>query len=587
MARDLQRPLILLTVLVVTVVAVTGALVTGRIRQAESEQALRSLAAQAALAREIIGDVSLAQTPRAELDALADRAGTAAGARVTLISPDGAVVGDSEVPLARMDFVENHADRPEIRKALAGRTGYATRRSRTVGRPLRYVALRLHGGAGGVVRVATEASSGLVASNGLWRDLAVAAALGLLLAVGGRLVLARSTRGPLHELQRLTEAIADGDLDHRLPGRLDAELGGIAASIQRLAEQLRERLGEVTEEKERLRAVLDGMSEGVLVIDPKGEIVLANDRVRSFFGVSGALEGGTVLAGIRNADLSELLATASRSTEALAREIEVSHPEQRTFRVHAVRFPAGAATPVGTVAVFHDVTELTQLETMRREFVANASHELRTPLAAIRGFAETLLKSSEISDRDRNNYLEVIDRNAERLANLVADLLALSKIESGKTEVSSGPVDLAALTESLLRENRTRLEERRVDMSHTVAGDTVAWADASAVEQVLTNLLDNAIQYTEPGGEIRVSIAGDDARVRVVVQDTGIGIPKTDLARIFERFYRVDKARSRALGGTGLGLAIVKHLLQNMDGEISAESRLGEGSRFTFTLPRE
>jgi len=397
---------------------------------------------------------------------------------------------------------------------------------------------------------------------------------------------ARRTLGPLREIRQLTQAVAAGDLGYRPKGRFGGEIDAIARSIRGLAEQLRERLHEATQEKERLQAVLDGMTEGVLVIDASASIVLANDRLRESFGIPGSLIGKTVLEGLRNAQLAEVIVVAQRSSAPVARAITVIHPVNRTFRVHAVRFPAGARQPVGVVAVFHDVTELTQLETMRREFVANASHELRTPLAAIRGFAETLLGSRDLSESDRRSYLEVIDRHSRRLSVLVDDLLELSKVESGKAQLSLDPVDVATLVRSLVRENRTRFEEKNLAISHEVDGGSVARADATALEQILTNLLDNAVKYTEPGGRIHVRIVGDRARVRIHVEDTGIGIPEQDLSRIFERFYRVDKARSRDLGGTGLGLAIVKHLTQSMGGEISVTSEVGKGSVFSLSLPR-
>jgi two-component system phosphate regulon sensor histidine kinase PhoR len=255
-------------------------------------------------------------------------------------------------------------------------------------------------------------------------------------------------------------------------------------------------------------------------------------------------------------------------------------------RVQAARFPAPPGRRLGSVAVLHDVSELARLETMRREFVANASHELRTPLAAIRGFAETLLGDSELPEDQRRSYLEVIDRHARRLGTLVDDLLELSRIESGQAPLELQPVDVASVASGLLRDCEARLVERRLEADSEETGPAVAWADPQAVWQILSNLLDNAIKYTEPGGRIRIRIEGDARRVRVRVSDTGAGIPERDLARIFERFYRVDRARSRALGGTGLGLSIVKHLVQSQGGEITVESELGRGSTFTFTLPR-
>lgn len=543
-----------------------------------------TLTRQAALAAEFVGDRTLAMEGHVALDALADRLGTQTGTHVTLLDAMGRVVGDSRVPAERVPAIESHGDRPEVQAALAGETGVAERRSDTVGVNLAYLAVPIDGGSGGALRVAVPAAPS-TAGGGAPAWLLGGLAGGLIaIALGAG--LARREGRALDQLRVLTHAVAAGDLDYRLPRGQRADVDEIATSIRSLAEQLRARLAETLSEKERLQAVLDGMTEAVLVIDTEGEIVLANDRLREFFGVRGDMTGRTTLEGIRNADLAELLLNAAAKPEPVTAVLELTRPLHRTLRVHAVRFPSGATEPTGTVAVFHDVTELTQLEKMRRDFVANASHELRTPLAAIRGFAETLLGSPDLAEQDRRNYLEVIDRHARRLGTLVSDLLELSRIESGKSTLSPAAVEIAPVVTALLREFGRRLDEKALTTTHELAGDAVAFADASAVEQILTNLLDNAIKYSEPGGTIHVDVRCDDHVVTVELRDTGLGIPEADLGRIFERFYRVDKARSRAAGGTGLGLAIVKHLVQSMDGEIAVESRVGAGSTFRFTLPR-
>jgi two-component system phosphate regulon sensor histidine kinase PhoR len=485
-----------------------------------------------------------------------------------------------------LEGVENHGSRPEVAAALKGSVGRSQRRSGTVGRPLLYVAVPVDGGAGGVVRAAVDLSDVDAAVAGLRRDLATAAAMGLLGAVVLSYAIAWYTVRPLRELQRLTAAAADGDLGHPVPRHFGDEFGAIADSIRRLAEQLREQLAETTSEKERLQAVLDGMAEGVLVVDPEGQVALANDRVGELFSVSHGLVGRTSLEALRSPELSEALVAAARDDDPVSQTIQLHHPTPRTLRVQAVRFPGGARESMGTVAVFHDVTELAQLERMRREFVANASHELRTPLAAIRGFAETLLRPSDLSESDRRSYLEIIDRHARRLGQLVGDLLELSRIESGKTELEQAPVDVGVLIASLLREYELRAAEASITLASDVQAPAIARADSSAVEQILTNLLDNAIKYTEPGGSVVLQAMPVDGWLQIRVADDGPGIPEEDLARIFERFYRVDKARSRDLGGTGLGLAIVKHLAQSLGGEINVESEVSRGSTFTLLLPK-
>ncbi|MDJ0852045.1 MAG: ATP-binding protein [Myxococcota bacterium] len=580
MSRSHLRVTLTLTALVLAVLALFVGLAQRGLREDERERTLQALEREAALVVELLatvpGGLQGGEAPR--LDALATRAASTLGRRVTVVAPDGTVVGDSATPLARLSEVR--AASAAVREAQGGRVGRG--RDRLDGSPL--VAVPIDGG--GVVRLGLDPAALREEAGGLSTALLWAALAAVLAAAGLSHAFARASLHPLRQLQRLTSALAAGHLETRVPHGFDAETQEIARSIRQLAEQLRERLAETTEEKERLQAVLDGMTEGVLVVDPDGQVVLANDRVQEFFGIRGSLVGKTALGGIRHADLAELLVSAQHSHRPEGRMITVAHPASRTLRVHAVRFPVGAARPFGTVAVFHDVTELTQLEKMRRDFVANASHELRTPLAAIRGFAETLLGTRALSEDDRRSYLEVIDRHARRLGNLVGDLLELSKVESGKIEFELGPVDTEGLLAALIRDNRARFEEKELEVTHECKGDVVAWADTAALEQVVTNLLDNAVKYTDPGGRIHVGAEGDERWVRVSVQDTGIGIPEADLGRIFERFYRVDKARSRALGGTGLGLAIVKHIVHGLGGEISVESELGRGTVFALTLPR-
>jgi len=270
--------------------------------------------------------------------------------------------------------------------------------------------------------------------------------------------------------------------------------------------------------------------------------------------------------------------------EAVSRRVVQVGAERRIFRVHAVRFPAEGRPRIGTVAVFHDVTEVARLEAVRRDFVANASHELRTPVAAIRGFAETLLDGEGLSESDRRTYLDTIHRHAIRLGNLVGDLLSLSRIEGRQVESEIEPVDVAALAEVLVGDSRERFAARGLEVALAAPEPAVAWARRQDLEQVLSNLTDNAIHYTDPGGRVDVSVTGDGERVVVRVSDTGIGISPADQERVFERFYRVDAARSRAEGGTGLGLAIVKHLVLAMDGEVTLESEPQRGSTFSVSL---
>ncbi len=334
----------------------------------------------------------------------------------------------------------------------------------------------------------------------------------------------------------------------------------------------------------RLEAVITAMDEGVLVVDTDQRVLLANPRVRDLFSAPAALEGRSLLEAVRQAPIVAAIEAALEAGEAQVQEVAIGPQPERHLRFSVAPFPSRDAR-AGAVAVFRDVTDLRRIESVRRDFVANASHELKTPLTAIRGFAERLA-DAELPEPGAKHAVEAILGNARRLGELVDDLLELSRIESGSVPLAPERVAVGDLVQRLLRELDPRLRGGQIVARVETDGDGCAQVDRRALEHVLMNLLDNAIKYTPQGGEVAVRIqpaAGD--RLRVEIADTGIGIPRKDLPRIFERFYRVDPGRSRALGGTGLGLAIVKHWLQAMGGQIGVESQLGRGSCFWIEVP--
>jgi two-component system phosphate regulon sensor histidine kinase PhoR len=346
---------------------------------------------------------------------------------------------------------------------------------------------------------------------------------------------------------------------------------------------MRDQADEAVSGRAQLEAVLSSMVEGVLVLDREGRVVLANPRAREMLSLWGEYLGRPVPEVIRSPEIDQALVAAANSDEIVVREMEVQAEKRRWLLMHATRFP-GEGSREGTVAVFHDTTELRRVDEVRRDFIANASHELRTPLTAIQGFADSLT-SADISPPQLSQYLEVISRNAQRMSNLIDDLLILSRIESGKSPLELTDVDVLRLVESLVADFAPRFREAQIEARITARDAPICRADRGALEQVLSNLLSNAARYSNPGAVVEVVLerVGDSLQVSVV--DSGIGIPEQDLERIFERFYRVDAARSRVLGSTGLGLAIVKHLMRAMGGDIAVESELGKGSRFFFSLP--
>jgi two-component system phosphate regulon sensor histidine kinase PhoR len=323
--------------------------------------------------------------------------------------------------------------------------------------------------------------------------------------------------------------------------------------------------------------------EGVLAFDAEERIILANPRLRELLSVWGEVDGRPLPEVFRDPEIDSALREASRSDEIVVREIEVRSPQPRVLLMHAQRFPS-TGRRLGTAVVFYDVTDLRRVDEVRRDFIANASHELRTPLTAIQGFADTLA-TGDVDPAQRQEFLGVIARNAHRMSALIDDLLALSRIEGDGADLELTDVDVGRVAETTLSDLTPRFEQAGVEARLHVQPGPMARADRSALEQILDNLLSNAARYTNAGGHVDVTVEPKHGSVRLTVADDGIGIPEHSLERIFERFYRVDAARSRALGSTGLGLSIVKHLIGQMGGEISVESELGKGSQFVVSLP--
>jgi two-component system phosphate regulon sensor histidine kinase PhoR len=351
-----------------------------------------------------------------------------------------------------------------------------------------------------------------------------------------------------------------------------------------MSDRLSHEIEEARREAQQLEAVMAGMVEGVLVLDPQNRILLVNPGLRELFGIWGSVRGRTVLEVIRLPEIDNLVRKARDGIEPVIRDIPLRTGSKRTVLAHAARFPA-EGPPAGTLAVFHDVTEIRRVDQVRRDFIANASHELRTPLTSIQGFAETLSTAS-LSPEDEERCQQTILRNVSRMRDLIDDLMNLSRIENEDHVLERSRVDVVRLVRELIADHQKHLLSTEIDARLMTSMAPEAWCDRGALLQVLENLLTNAIRYTDAGGQIQISVEAREQTVEVIVADTGIGIPEEARTRIFERFYRVDAARSRAVGSTGLGLAIVRHLVQAMEGTISVESEIGIGSRFTLALPR-
>jgi two-component system, OmpR family, phosphate regulon sensor histidine kinase PhoR len=525
-----------------------------------------------------------------ELRAFARRASEPTDSRVTLIAADGRVLADSGVRPEDLPLVENHAGRPEVRAALSGRPGHDVRTSVTVHESLFYVGLPVTEGGRvvGVLRLALPLSVVTASYATLHRVLLLGALVALALAFGIAIFVAGRITQPVVEMQRVAGRMSEGDFSARAPVRSVDEIGTLARALNAMASGLRAKIADLENERAKITAILDGMVEGVLAVDGHERILLMNERGREMFDLARDTgDGRPFLEVIRNTDVLAIFRQARATGGAvLGRELQRLGPDGRIVRVNAVPFRLGSEER-GIVIVVHDVTELRRLEQVRTEFVANVSHELRTPLTAILGYVETLLGGAIDEPEQTRKFLEVVFRHSERLGRLVNDLTDLSNIELGRVSLKLEPMSFDEVTESVLTIFRPRAEHARLALDARIdAGARAVVADRDRLAQILINLVDNAVKYTSAGGRVSVGARTvPSGMVEVTVADTGVGIPPGDLARVTERFYRVDRARSRELGGTGLGLAIVKHLVAAHGGELRIESVVGRGTSVIFTLP--
>jgi len=507
--------------------------------------------------------------------------------RVTIIRADGGVLGDSAVDASAVPDMENHRDRPEFAAALRGERGDSVRWSGTLQRRLFYAAIPVRAPDSGRIVAALRVAEPLdrleFAIARFHRTLLLAAFLALGVAVVIATIAAQLMSRALRGITLAARRMSAGDLDARIRLSGDDEIGQLGRTLDGLAENLSQSLTELRGERDLLGRMLESMQEGVLVLDRDLRILLINRALREMLLLGADVVGRLPIETIRNAELQAVLDAAASQGKPASGEVEMAGLGQRRFMVHST--PLGGE-PRGLVAVFVDVTEIRKLETMRKDFVANVSHELRTPIAAVRSAAETARRAIEKDPEAAIRFVDMIERNALRLQELVEDLLELSRIESKQFKPKSEPVNIVEQAEQVLALFREAGEKKHLTMSVVAPPEPpIAHADKRAVEQVLTNLIENAVKYCRESVSVTVRIAEREGMFRVSVEDTGPGIDPKHLPRLFERFYRADKGRSREMGGTGLGLSIVKHLVETMGGNVSVESVPGRGTTFSFTLP--
>lgn len=570
-------------------VSAATALVSWSVRRDMLRRLESGLASEARLAAELIARQP--DTSEQALDEEADAIGDRIVARVTLIASDGRVVGDSERSGEALAAMENHGNRPEVKQALSEGAGVSTRHSATIQTDMMHVAVPVSPPTRSVavVRLALPLS-GVEEQLGSVRRLSVLALLvGLAISAGLAWWFSSLASRRLREVAAIAEQYRRGDYA-RHPVDFGAdEIGTVASVLGQSVQDLRLRVGELAHDRALTAGILKGMAEGVIVVDGRGQVQLLNDAARRMLHVAPG-QGRHYLEVIRHPAIAGVLGAALGGEQPSPVEVTLSADRDRDFIANVTPVDTGKSRLA--VAVLHDVTELKNADRVRRDFVANVSHELRTPLTAIRGYVEALLEEPNLSE-DTLRFLQVIARNSGRMERLVRDLLRLARIEAGQerlelAEASTQAVfaDAAGVLQPFLERRRQRLEVNIGEGAGSVR------VDPAKMHDVLRNLLENASAYAPPGTTIHLRARRDESRIVVEVEDEGPGIPEADLARIFERFYRVDKARARAAeegqadhGGTGLGLAIVKHLVTLHGGTVTVENAPTGGAIFTVDLP--
>ena len=522
-----------------------------------------------------------------QTDALCKDLGKLSDSRITIILPSGKVVGDTNEDPQKMD---NHGDRLEVKEALAGQVGHAQRYSHTLHSDWFYVAVPVIklGKVVGVIRTSTSLAAVDETSRQVFYRVMLGSAVVAVLASLISLILTRRLARPLRQMELGTKHFARGDFEARLPIPDSAELATLAEAMNAMATELRARIQAMDRQRNQLDAVLSSMTEGVLAVDNSERVMSLNPSAANLFGVSTESACGRDFFEIaRNPKLQECVSRVLSKHEPFEEEVIFSGACDRCLRVSATPLRDEQGGEMGALLVLNDITELQRLERARSDFVANVSHEIRTPVTSIKGYAETLLNEPPGDTETQQRFFDIIARQADRLCSLVDDILSLAAMERSEAsgEVSLERTALRGILDAAIAACVPKASEKGLTITLACDETVAVRANAPLLEQAVINLLDNAIKYSENGGAIEIAGAHDASETRISVRDSGVGIAPEHLPRIFERFYRVDRARSRKLGGTGLGLAIVKHITALHRGQVSVESTPAKGSCFTLHLP--
>jgi len=522
------------------------------------------------------------------LDPIVDKLSEKLDVRITVVNKDGTVLADSDVSETALLTMEKHDRRPEIKEALTKQFGQSRRYSTTLKSEMLYIAYPLIGGKNpiGVVRLAIPLKEIHLLHSKTNNILYLVSLIGFFIAVLISLIASFFIVRPIKEITSMAKDVARGNLSKRVFINTGDEIQELGKAINEMTYQLKDKIDQEIKERNSLNSILEGMIEGVMVTDSQGRLIMVNTALKRIFSLTQDITGKTPIEVIRNSDLQAAFDSIQKGRESVKKEISLySGEKEKTLIVQVVALKRNEDLQ-GAIGVFHDISELKKLENIRKDFVANVSHELKTPLSAIIGYSETLLRKDFLKEKEKEkSFLEIIFNHAKRLANIVEDLLKISEIESGSHLVDIRPIEMRDVLGRVLKVLESEIEKKKLSL---VIDGTIPefQSDEYILEQVLLNLLENAVKYTPENGEICVKVVAKDSLIQVDISDTGIGIPSRDLSRIIERFYTVDKARSREMGGPGLGLSIVKNLIESIGGKVSVSSEVNKGSTFTLTFPR-
>lgn len=512
--------------------------------------------------------------------------GAKTNTRITILDIKGKVLGDSDEDPSRMD---NHADRPEFKTARQGKVGMALRFSNTLEEQMMYVAVPIiHGDTfSGVVRASIPVTFIDRALQTVEYKIGGVGLAVALLAAGISLMVSRRISRPLEQMKHAAETIARGEWKEALPVSSDSvEISALSDALNQMAVQLDERIKTITHQRNESEAVLSSMVEGVLAVDADERVIRINMAAARLLGVDPhAAEGRPIGEVVRNPLLREFIARTLKGIENAETDLTIGN--EIYLQAHGAVLHDEQGQSMGAVIVLNDVTSLRKLETIRKDFVANVSHELKTPITLIKGFVETLQQGAIENREEADRFLTITINQVDRLNAIIDDLLSLSRLEqdSGKPEIVLEKSELREILESVICDCELKASKNNIAIELDCENRLEVLVNSPLLSQAVLNLVDNALKYSEPGGKVKVAVSTNGTEIVIGVRDWGCGIDSSHLPRLYERFYRVDQARSRKLGGTGLGLAIVKHIAQAHGGSVSVSSTLGEGSQFSIHLP--